>query len=121
MRQLFLAALAITATACSGNYSFNSNIDKQNFDNYLPAANVTIYAEEHIDPLNSEYLGIIEGVSCQEKVNQAPPQMVDARNDLREQAAALGANAVVIQQCYPINEPPACLAMLSCFGKAYKI
>ncbi|UPW17127.1 hypothetical protein M0C34_12845 [Agarivorans sp. TSD2052] len=120
-RLVLCLSLSVLVSACSGNYSFNSNLDKENFDNYIPAADVSVYQSDQIDPLSAEYLGIVEGVSCQEKANHAPPQEVDARNSLREQAALLGANAVVIQQCYPIAEPVACLAMLSCFAKAYKI
>ncbi|MDO6687393.1 MULTISPECIES: Rcs stress response system protein RcsF [unclassified Agarivorans] len=121
MRFILTAALSLSILGCSGSYSFNTNVDKENFENYVPAADVTVYQAEDIDPLNAEYIGIVEGVSCQEKTNQAPPQEVDARNDLRAQAASVGANAVTVQQCYPIKDPAACIAMMSCFGKAYKI
>ncbi|GAD01395.1 Rcs stress response system protein RcsF [Agarivorans albus] len=121
MRVFLIMALSSSLIACSGNYSFNTNVDKENFENYLPATEVEIVNDEQIDPLQAEYLGIVEGLSCQEKANQAPPQKVDARNSLREQAASIGANVVTIQQCYPIEEPAACIAMLSCFGKAYRI
>ncbi len=121
MRQLSTIALCLALTSCSGHYQFNSNLDKENFENYLPATDVEVVTEQYLTQHSHQYLAVVEGISCQEKANQAPPQAVDARNELREQAAELGANAVVIQQCYNIEEPQGCIAMLSCFGKAYQI
>ncbi|WP_026959502.1 MULTISPECIES: Rcs stress response system protein RcsF [Aliagarivorans] len=121
MKYLAFVIMTLGLSACSGGYSFNTNLDRENFENYVPASRVQVLEDGQFDELNSEYLGVVEGIACQESSNDMPPQLVDARNDAREQASLIGANTIVIQQCYPVTDPVGCEAMLSCFARAFSV
>ena len=72
MKRLILM-MPLIASGCA-NYAFNSNLDKENFDEYFKPGSVRIYEQDELADLNYLYLGTIEGESCQADANQAVPK-----------------------------------------------
>lgn len=117
---LLLIITSFLLSACSGNYTFSSNLDSDNFHEYLKPSKVVIYENEK--NILSEYklIGIVEGESCQLKAHHAPPNEIDARTQARAKAFDIGANGIVFTSCIQIEDMQ-CSDLLVCYGQAYII
>jgi len=85
-------------TSCS-NYTFTTNVDKQNFTNYFATGAVTVYENDAKLPALNEYIDMVDGESCQASKDKAPASKVEARTAARKKAYNLSANAVVFTGC----------------------
>lgn len=130
-RVLLLSLLStMLITSCSGNYTFNSNIDKKQIAEYFAPSKVVIYNNEFELPKPYTYAGLVEGQDCQLKPHHAQPNKVNARTEARKLAYKIGANAVIFTGCAVIDSKEAfknlnsakvqqCHSMVVCYGKAF--
>lgn len=122
-----LAIVILAAAFISGCAKINdisTNLDRENFKSYFSPTTVKIYTDEKEFTGKHEFLGLVEGESCQEKSHHAAPNEIDARTEARGKAYKLGANAIIFSQCVLIEEDKAakyCVASTVCYGRAYKI
>lgn len=107
-------------TGCS-NYSFSSNVDKENFDDYFKPSQVTVYSKSDITDLDYQLLGAVEGSSCQQRSNQLPADIKEARTKARINAANMKANGIVIQSCINFEADDTCLSNIICYGRAINV
>lgn len=119
LRRLSLLATVILA-GCS-QYSFHTNLDKENFTNYFKPGTVTLIDKAQLDDLNYVVLGTVEGNACQENDLQAAPSAGDARTEARRRTADMGGNALLISQCLELGATPGCKASITCYGQAMKV
>ena len=118
---IFVAAFI---TGCAKINDISTNLDRENFKSYFSPTTVKIYTDEKEFTGKHEFLGLVEGESCQEKSHHAAPNEIDARTEARGKAYKLGANAIIFSQCVLIEEDKAakyCVASTVCYGRAYKI
>ena len=116
-----LAISSITLlSACANGPNVETNLDKENFDKYFAAGNVTIYQDEDQLPGKVTSLGLVEGESCKAKENDIPANAEDARTMARGKAASIEANAVIFTSCTLIEDQQ-CLEMMVCYGKAFQV
>lgn len=59
MKRLILM-MPLIASGCA-DFAFNSNLDKENFDEYFKPGSVRIYEQSELADLNYLYLGTVEG------------------------------------------------------------
>ena len=111
---------AVFLSGCS-NYQFSSNIDKANFDEYFKPSQVTIYSKSDLQDLDYQSLGAVEGSSCQQKSNQLPADIKEARTNARINAANMNANGVVFQSCINFKADKTCLSNIICYGRAIEV
>lgn len=119
MKPLILM-MPLLASGCA-NYAFNSNLDKENFDEYFKPGSVTIYEQADLAELNYLYLGTVEGESCQTDANQPVPNAGEARTLARRRAADMGGNGIAIDKCAEYSDIPGCLKQVICYGQALKV
>lgn len=121
MPRLYIAPLLVLLSlqfGCSSNLSLNTNLDKENFDNYFAPSSVKVYDDESSLPSNYRYVGLVEGESCKLKSNDAPANAQDARTDARTKAATNKVNAVIFTSCISIEDKQ-CLETVVCYGKTF--
>lgn len=106
--------------SCSSTVDVETNLDKENFDQYFSVGSVQIYNSEDEFTGASNFVGVVEGEHCRVKENGVPANAGDARTDARTKAAALNANAVVFTSCTLIEDPQ-CIEVMVCYGKAYQV
>ncbi|ADN75185.1 lipoprotein, putative [Ferrimonas balearica DSM 9799] len=118
----YLLSLSVTAlllTGCAGDYAINSNLSRDNFEQYFAPSQVALLSAD--TPIgNATVLGLVEGISCQSDNRDVPANDADARTDMRLQAGKLGADAVRLHQCLALEEQPGCVAARACYGQAIK-
>lgn len=119
MKRLILM-MPLIASGCA-NYAFNSNLDKENFDEYFKPSSVNVYQSSALDELNYLSLGTVEGESCQLDINQPIPTAAQARTEARRKVADMGGNGVVFDSCSELANPPGCLKQIVCYGQALKV
>ncbi len=107
-------------SACS-NYQFSTNLDKENFDEYFKPSQVTIYQKSDLQELDYQLLGAVEGSSCQERENQLPADIKEARTNARINAANMNANGIVFQSCINFEADKICLSNIICYGRAIDV
>ncbi|PKF61832.1 hypothetical protein CW745_11005 [Psychromonas sp. psych-6C06] len=107
----------IILTGCS-NYQFSSNLDKDNFEEYFKPSQVTVYSKSDLVNLDHQLLGAVEGSSCQQKSNQPPADIKEARTNARINAANMHANGIVFQSCINFEADKTCLSNVICYGQA---
>ena len=105
---------------CSGQYTFDSNLNPNNAKHYFSASQVNIYDSEAEFTTNYTYIGLVEGDDCQKKQYLAEPDMINARTKARQLAFSKQANAVIFSQCVNVQTKQ-CVAQLVCYGKAYLV
>ncbi|MBL4910014.1 MAG: rcsF protein [Alteromonadaceae bacterium] len=110
---------SLLLSSCS-NYTFSTNIDKQNFTNYFAAGAVTVYENDAQLPAFKDYIGMVDGEACQSKKNSAPVSKSDARTAARKKAYKIKANAVVFTGC-ATNQTKQCQQLIICYAKAYHV
>ncbi|WP_082897173.1 Rcs stress response system protein RcsF [Thalassotalea crassostreae] len=115
---LKIIPLAILSVSCG--MSVDTNLDKENFDEYFATGGVVMYQSEDEFPGKSDFLGLVEGDSCKLKSNDKPANEIDARTMARNRAADMGANGVIFTSCTLIEDQQ-CLEAMVCYGKAYAI
>jgi len=113
------SCILLLLTGCS-NFTVTTNIDKEKFKDYLSPQYVTIFENEAQLPAFNQYIGLVEGESCQLKPYLASPSKIDARTQARRRAYKMQANAVVFTGCTQ-NRTERCNQLLVCFGKAYQV
>lgn len=115
----YVALLASCLLAsCAKTYQVSTNLDPENFTNAFAPAHVKQYQSVEALPEPKQLLGIVSGISCQEKPHLAAPSDVEARTDARRQAFDLGANAIVFTACVAI-ENKMCVQATMCTGEAF--
>ncbi len=119
MKRLILM-MPLIASGCT-NYAFNSNLDKENFDDYFKPGSVRIYEQAQLADLNYLYLGTVEGESCQADAKQPVPNAGEARTLARRRAADMGGNGVTFDKCSEFSDTPGCLKQVICYGQALKV
>jgi len=107
-------------SGCS-QYKFSSNLDKENFTTYFQPSTVTIYEQDSLATLNHTSLGAVDGNSCQEKDIDLPASLSEARTQARINAAAMGANGLVLQTCLNFEQDDFCVSNIICYGQAIKV
>ena len=119
MKRLILM-MPLIASGCA-DFAFNSNLDKENFDEYFKPGGVRIYEQNQLADLNYLYLGTVEGESCQADANQAVPNTGEARTLARRRVADMGGNGVSFDKCAEFSDVPGCLKQVICYGQALKV
>lgn len=117
---LIIISTLTLLSACSNGPSVETNLDKENFEEYFAAGNVTVFQNEDELPGKVISLGLVEGESCKAKENDIPANAADARTMAREKAASMEANAVIFTSCTLIEDQQ-CLEMMVCYGKAFQV
>ena len=118
-RLIFLTLIALLP-GCS-NFSFSSNVDKENFDNYFKPSKVTVYSKNDLLDLEYTVLGSVEGSSCQVKDINIPADIKEARTKARINAAEMNANGVVFQSCLSFKKDESCVSNIICYGRALDV
>lgn len=116
--------VSLLAAGCAKINDISTNLDRDNFKNYFAPTKVKIVESEKDFTGKYQFIGLVEGESCQEKSHHAAPNEIDARTEARRQAYKLDANAIIFSQCVIIEEDKAakyCLASTVCYGRAYKV
>lgn len=116
-----LLTSAIMITGCSSGYRIESNLDKDNIANYFNVWGIKALTNQELSRYPYKVLGTVEGISCQENDNHPLPNISDARSEALTVAADMGANAIVFSTCIEFEPSSACLASLSCYGKAIQL
>ena len=117
---LSIALSSFLLSSCSGNYTFSSNLDTKNFQEYFKPSKVEIFENEKDIVGHYKLIGMVEGESCQLKAHHAPPNEIDARTQARSKAYDLGANGIVFTSCIQLDDMQ-CTDLLVCYGQIYTI
>lgn len=112
------AAMILTLSGCSHNLPIETNLDKDKVDAYFEVSGVKVLTNQELSNYAYKILGTVEGNTCQIDADNPPPKTSDARVNARKQAAKMGGNAIVFSTCAEFGPSPACLASVSCYGKA---
>jgi RcsF protein len=116
-----VSGIALLLSACASDYTFKSNLDSKDIDDYFKASDVQLYEGNQLPKGQFTILGLVEGEACQETSQDAPPQMAVARTNARRAAADLGANGFVVKSCFMITEADSsCFSRALCVGQAIK-
>lgn len=114
-----LPLCGVALAGCAGHYAFDSNLDRAEFEQYFAPSQVVLLSPD--TPVgNAQVLGLVEGISCQQRPQDVPANDADARTEMRLEAGKLGANAVKLHQCITLEEQPGCVSARACYGKALK-
>ena len=111
---------ALMLTGCS-NYQFSSNLDKEDFDEYFKPSQVTVYSKFDLKNLEYQFLGAVEGSSCQREDKQIPANMKEARTKARINAANMNANGIVFQSCLNFEADESCHSNIICYARAISV
>ena len=117
---LLITSIVFLLSGCAGNYTVNTNLDKENFQHYYAPSKVNIYKDESSFSGRYQFIGLVEGQDCQEKPHHAAPDEVIARTEARRQAFDKKANGIIFTGCAMI-ESKQCTSLLVCYGKAFKV
>lgn len=112
--------LSLLLSACS-SYSFNSNLNKENFEHYFAVSNVDYYQTDQLAKFHVEQLGMVEAEDCQSLVNQPPAEKQQAMISAKRQAAKLGANGIIIDACIAPPRSKQCISSYICYASAIKV
>lgn len=119
MKKTTLAITVLLLSGCAGDYAFNSNLSGQAIDDYFKVGDVVLYQEGTQPSTTYEIKGLVEGESCQERANDVPASIVEARTNARRSAAELGANGLIIKRCVMFEEATkTCATRALCVGQA---
>ncbi|WP_372882769.1 Rcs stress response system protein RcsF [Psychromonas sp.] len=119
-RFIIIAFTAIFLTACS-QFEFSTNVDKQNFEDYFKPSQVTVYEKSQLADLDYQFIGAVEGSSCQEEEKDRPADIKEARTNARIHAAEMKANGIVFQSCLTFKKDSACVSNIICYGRAIDV
>ncbi len=111
----------VLLSACSSNYTFNSNLDGEAIDEYFKPAGVVLYKDGERPQGAFEIIGLVEGESCQETEHGVPANIADARTEARKKAVELGANGLIVKKCLLTEQKTnTCFTQAFCVGQAIK-
>ncbi|MGL5947892.1 MAG: Rcs stress response system protein RcsF [Aeromonas sp.] len=116
----WIVVVAWLLSGCA-SMGMSSNLDMGALWDYFSPSRVTVYQASEVAAKNSLYLGTLEATACQAEANDAPPQLTAVRSDAQRQAAALGANSVVLGKCVTASATEHCVRELICYASAYKV
>ncbi len=119
MKKLIIV-LGLFLSGCS-NYSFNSNLDKENFDEYFKPSQVKVYEKTDLTDKQYLFVATVEGESCQRDDRDPVATPADARTQARLAAADTGANGIIFNACITLTEDSICQASVVCYAKAIKV
>lgn len=117
----FYALFSVLFLSACSSYQFSSNLDKKNFEEYFKPSQVAIYSKADLKKLDYQLIGAVEGSSCQEKANQRPADIKEARTKARINAADINANGIVFQSCINFESDNVCLSNIICYGQAIAV
>ncbi|CAG8998475.1 MAG: Outer membrane lipoprotein RcsF [Candidatus Celerinatantimonas neptuna] len=117
----FLLGICILLSGCAKHYQVNSNLDPQNIQQYFKTSSVQEMTNQQLRLYNYKVISTIEGNSCQEKANQPPATIADAKVDALRKAADAKANAIVFSTCTTFPADNVCFSSISCYAKAIKL
>ena len=115
---------ALLLSGCAKINDISTNLDRDNFKHYFSPTKVEIVESEKDFTGKYNFVGLVEGESCQEKAHHAAPNEIDARTEARRNAYELEANAIIFSQCVMIEQDQAakhCVASTVCYGRAYQV
>lgn len=120
MNKALALIVPLLLAACASDYEVNTNLDRQNFENYFKPSAVTIYNADTLPP-GSQRLSDVTGTSCQAMPSDIPASDADARTQARIKSADLGANALIIDVCDTEADTrnPQCSELITCYGRAF--
>ncbi|MCG9696168.1 Rcs stress response system protein RcsF [Shewanella sp. Isolate11] len=119
MKKTIFIISTLLLSGCAGDYAFHSNLDGEAIDNYFKVGDVVVYQNNQHPTGAYELKSLVEGESCQEKPNDVPASIADARTNARRAAAELGANGLIIKSCVLFEEATnACITNAICIGQA---
>ncbi|MCE9678187.1 hypothetical protein LZP69_03115 [Shewanella sp. AS1] len=119
MKNPSLILLALLLGGCASEYRFTSNLDSEAINEYFKVGDVELYQGDHQPNTSYELKGLVEGQSCQERDNDMPASISDARTKARKAAAELGANGLIVKRCVLFEESSnACITQALCLGQA---
>ncbi|GAA5219137.1 Rcs stress response system protein RcsF [Corallincola platygyrae] len=125
MRVLLVSVMAVIGlTGCAENYTFSTNLDQENFQEYYRASSVKVYQQSDLASLKYDKLGPVQGESCRNKADLPPAQASDARTQARRSTAEMGGNGVVFSNCVTLIEDdalPGCIDSVICTGIALRV
>lgn len=118
-----IITLALTTLVFSGcsSFSVSTNLDPSNVTNYFKPSAIDVLTQDEIAMYNAKSIGAIAGLSCQIDKRDFIANESDARTDAKLKAADNGANALVFSKCVVLDNTPACLKSVTCYGEAYII
>lgn len=116
---LILATTCLLA-ACSG-YSFNTNLDKENFSDYFAVSQVSYYQADQLSDYYVEQMGVIETEDCQTSLMDPPAEKKKAMIAAKRIAAKKGANGIIIDSCIVPPSSKLCLSSYICYSSAIKV
>lgn len=116
-----LLGIFVLLNGCADHYQVNSNLDPQNFQQYFKTSSVQEMTNQQLRQYNYTVISTVEGNSCQEKSNQPPANISDAKVDALRKAADVKANAIVFSTCTTYPADNVCFSSISCYAKAIKL
>lgn len=105
-------------SACS-NFSFETNLDPENFEEYAKPARVDVYTQDSILEHRYHSLGMVSGLACQETEQDYIALPEDARTDAKVKIANMGGNGVVFHKCVRLEKTAACAVSVTCYGEGF--
>ena len=120
IRFIIISFTTILLSACS-NLKFSSNVDKQNFDDYFKPSQVSVYEKSQLTDLDYQFIGAVDGSSCQLEEKDRPADIKEARTNARIRAAEMQANGIVFQSCLTFKKDKACVSNIICYGRAINV
>ncbi len=118
MKNILLIAIASCILAGCTGYSFQSNLNPNNFKEYYKPSAVDVVTDEDLQGKPYKSKGMVTGLSCQAKQSDAVATDADARTDARLKAVDKNANAIRFKKCVRLENTPACIVSWSCYADA---
>lgn len=109
MRALLLCLLALALTGCVATPP----------DGVRSPGSVLLYDNvQQLQGRNYQQLNVIAGDVCRNNMQDPPATIAEARRNLQRRAAAVYADAVLIDYCQVVNGSPGCHQQAVCQGTA---
>ena len=121
MKKIITIALTTLVVCACSSFKVSTNLDPSNVTNYFKPSAVDVLDQDEITMYNAKAVGAITGLSCQIDKRDFIANESDARTDAKLKALDMGANAVVFNKCVVLENTPACLKSVTCYGEAYII
>ena len=122
-QKITVVIFLLTLFCCSTDYQIQSNVDLAKITQYFSPSQVTIYESEEDIKAVYQFIGAVEGESCQSQPHHQQIDEVTARTNARKNAYLLKANAIVFSGCALITGDKAdkyCISSYICYGRAFR-
>lgn len=114
MRVLLLCLFSITLAGCSAPQTTSST-----GNDTRTAVSVPIYRNaEQLAGKSFRKLGEVSGIDCQLAIQDPPPNLATARQQMQTRASQMGANGVILQDCQIAGSFSGCRQQAICRGIA---